>query len=168
MRKYLAIVDRHKATSGTRFINLLLDRLFIQVIYYVFFFIVGVGYAVLYGEGFDTESANQSFMFKLITLLTYLTISFSYFFFMEFYLGKTIGKYITGTEVISIDGNKPTAGQIIARTFSRAVPFDSLSFLGNNGWHDSWSDTRVIKGKNYVTERQSKEEINSIGAKEMS
>ncbi|PQA95629.1 hypothetical protein B0A69_04430 [Chryseobacterium shigense] len=167
MRKYLVVVDRHKATSGTRFINFFLDRLFIQVIYYSFFFVFGVGYAVVYGEGFDTESANQSVMFKLITLLIYLILSFSYFFCMEFYLGKTIAKYITGTEVISIDGNKPTAGQIIARTFSRAVPFDSLSFLGNNGWHDSWSDTRVIKGKNYVAERQLKEEINSIGAKEI-
>jgi uncharacterized RDD family membrane protein YckC len=166
MRKYLVIVDRHKATSGMRFINYFLDRLFIQAIFYAFFFIFGVGYTIVYEEGFNSENSDQSFAFTLMTLFIYLALSFSYFFFMEYYLGKTIAKYITGTEVISIDGNKPTSEQIIARTFSRAVPFDSLSFLGNNGWHDKWSDTRVINGKNYVAERQLKEEINSIGAKE--
>ncbi|WP_223606368.1 RDD family protein [Chryseobacterium sp. OSA05B] len=168
MRKYLAVVDRHKATSGMRFINFFLDRLFIQIIYYGLFFIFGLGYAIVYGEGFSAENGEQSITFTIISLSIYLAMSFSYFFFMEYYLGKTIAKYITGTEVISIDGNKPTQQQIIARTFSRAVPFDSLSFLGNNGWHDSWSDTRVIHVKNYLAERQSKEEINSIGAKEMS
>ncbi|WP_048506079.1 RDD family protein [Chryseobacterium angstadtii] len=167
MRKYLAVVDRHKATSGIRFINYFLDQLFIQIIYYAFFFVFGVGYAITYGEGFATEDAEKDTTFTLITLTIYLAMSFSYFFFMEYYLGKTIAKYITGTEVISIDGNKPTTKQIIARTFSRAVPFDALSFLGNNGWHDSWSDTRVINGKNYVAEIQSKAEINSIGAKEI-
>lgn len=167
MRKYLAVVDRHRATSVTRFINYFLDRLFIQVIFYAFFFIFGIGYAIVYGEGFDIENSDKSLTFTLIALFIYLAMSFSYFFFMEYYLGKTIAKYITGTEVISIDGNKPTKEQIIARTFSRAVPFNSLSFLGNNGWHDKWSDTRVINGKNYVAERQSKEEINSIGAKEI-
>ncbi|MGC5743063.1 RDD family protein [Chryseobacterium sp. NFX27] len=167
MRKYLAVVDRHKATSGKRFLNFFLDRLFIQAIYYAFFFLFGIAYAIVYGEGFSAENEDQSFTFNLITFFIYLALSFSYFFFMEYYLGKTIAKYITGTEVISIDGNKPTSQQIIARTFSRAVPFDSLSFLGNNGWHDSWSDTRVINGKDYVAERQLKEEISSIGAKEM-
>lgn len=131
------------------------------------FFVFGIGYAIVYGEAFDTENADKNLTFTLITLLVYLTLSSSYFFFMEFYLGKTIGKYITGTEVISIDGNKPTAQQIVVRTLSRIVPFDSLSFLGNNGWHDSWSDTRVINGKNYVAEKQSKEEINNIGIKEI-
>ncbi|CEJ71240.1 RDD family protein [Chryseobacterium oranimense] len=167
MRKYLQIVDRHKATTGKRFLNLFLDRLFIQAIYYAFFFIFGIGYSIVYGEGFSVENEDQNLTFSLILIFIYLALSFCYFFFMEYYLGKTIAKYITGTEVISIDGNKPTPQQIITRTFSRAVPFDPLSFLGNNGWHDSWSDTRVINGKNYVAEKQLKEEISSIGAKEM-
>jgi uncharacterized RDD family membrane protein YckC len=167
MRKYLQIVDRHKATTGKRFLNLFLDRLFIQAINYAFFFIFGIGYSIIYGEEFYAENEDQSFTFTIIALFIYLALSFSYFFFMEYYLGKTIAKYITGTEVISIDGNKPTVQQIITRTFSRAVPFDTLSFLGYNGWHDSWSDTRVINGKNYVAEKQLKEEISSIGAKEM-
>jgi hypothetical protein len=53
------------------------------------------------------------------------------------------------------------------RNISRLVPFDVLSFLGENGWHDSWSDTRVIHTKNYETERQAKSEIESIGTKEI-
>lgn len=86
---------------------------------------------------------------------------------MEYYLGRTLAKYITGTKVISIDGEKPTFMQILGRTFSRIVPFDALSFLGENGWHDSWSDTRVIDIKKYTTETQMKREIENIGVKEI-
>ncbi|WP_435523038.1 hypothetical protein [Chryseobacterium indoltheticum] len=49
----------------------------------------------------------------------------------------------------------------------RLVPFDALSFFGENGWHDSWSDTRVINIKNYQAERQTKNEIDNIGVKEI-
>jgi len=164
MRKYLQIVDRHKASAGIRFANFFLDRIFIQVIYYSLIFIFAVIYAIIYGEELDTENNTVTFVFVFM----YLAISFSYFYFMEYYLGKTIAKFITSTKVISIDGNKPTPKQIIARTFSRAVPFDSLSFLGQNGWHDSWSDTRVIDIKNYEAEKQTKSDIDSLGNKEIS
>ncbi len=100
-------------------------------------------------------------------MLIYFVFYLGYFILMEYYFGKTLAKFITGTSVISIDGNKPTMGQIVGRTFSRLVPFDALSFLGENGWHDSWSDTRVIHTKNYETERQAKSEIESIGTKEI-
>ncbi len=44
--------------------------------------------------------------------------------------------------------------------------FDGISFLGVNGWHDSWSDTRVINIKNYQAEIQAKREIEDLGRKE--
>lgn len=166
MRKYLAIVDRHKASSGIRFANYFLDRLFVQIIFYMIFFIFGIFYTLTTGKIIDSESLDNNSGATLLFIFIYLLISFAYFFLMEYYLGKTLAKYITGTEVISIDGNKPSAQQIAGRTLSRAVPFDALSFLGNNGWHDSWSDTRVIHAKNYTAEKQTKSEIDSLGTKE--
>jgi hypothetical protein len=57
--------------------------------------------------------------------------------------------------------------EFFIRNISRLVPFDILSFLGENGWHDSWSDTRVVNIKNYEAEKQAKSEIESIGTKEI-
>ncbi|ROI01592.1 MULTISPECIES: RDD family protein [unclassified Chryseobacterium] len=167
MRKYLTIVDKHKASSGIRFINYVLDRIFIQIIFYMTFFMLGMLYTIIYGEVIDGKAIDNDQVATFYIFIFYLVLSFLYFFFMEYYLGRTLAKYITGTEVVSIDGAKPGIQQIISRTFIRAVPFNSLSFLGQNGWHDSWSETRVINRKNYHTEKQAKSEIDDLGRKEI-
>ncbi|MCW3160078.1 RDD family protein [Chryseobacterium oryctis] len=166
MRKHLQIVDRHKASLGTRFANSLLDGIFIQVIYYGSLLVFGIIYAIIFGEAIDSEAIEEDTAINLAFTFLYITFHLCYYILMEYYLGKTIAKYITGTKVISIDGNNPTIGQIVGRTFSRLVPFDALSFLGENGWHDSWSDTRVINIKKYQAEKQVKSEIDSLGEKE--
>ena len=58
----------------------------------------------------------------------------------------TIGKYITGTRVVDLNGDAPDIEQYVKRSFSRIVPFEALSFFGSTpgGWHDRWSDTLVI------------------------
>ena len=65
--------------------------------------------------------------------------------------GQSIGKMITGTIVVTEDGQKPSFGQILGRSFARIVPFEPFSFLGNDasGWHDKWSETKVILKSEY-------------------
>jgi uncharacterized RDD family membrane protein YckC len=70
-----------------------------------------------------------------------------YYFVFEGYVGKTFGKYITGTTVVSKDGTSPKSKQIIIRTLSRLIPFEWISFLSIRkpiGWHDSISGTVVV------------------------
>lgn len=77
---------------------------------------------------------------------------FIYYFFTELLLkGRTIGKFITGTRAITTDFNVLSAGDAAKRTLSRFVPFEAFSFLGNydNGWHDRWTDTMVVKNKDF-------------------
>lgn len=82
--------------------------------------------------------------------------------------GRSIGKMITGTRVIMIDGTKPTTKNYFIRNIIRMLPFIyQLSFLGENGFHDNWSNTRVVNLKNYETEIQAKSDIESIGTKEI-
>ncbi len=166
MRKYLKIVDNNKASSGARFANSFLDGIFLQIVYYVSIFIFGMVYTLIVGENIDENSIDNDAAIGFSFMLVYFLFYFGYFILMEYFFGKTLGKYITGTSVISIDGTKPTIGQITGRTFSRLVPFDAFSFLGENGWHDSWSDTRVINTKNYQSEKQAKSEIDMLGNKE--
>lgn len=167
MRKYLRVVDLHRTSKGTRFANSILDGIFLQIIYYAVFFIFGFFYVFINGENIDSEAIENDSAINFSFILVYILLHFGYFVLMEYYLGKTLGKYITGTSVISIDGNPPTMKQIVGRTFSRLVPFEALSFLGENGWHDTWSDTRVINTKNYEAERQAEKEINALGNKEI-
>ena len=104
------------------------------------------------------------FLAILITSLIY----FMYTFLIEYFTrGRSIGKYITGTKVICTDGIEPTFNDYLIRNISRIVPFDTLSFFGENSWHDKLSETRVINIKNYQAEIQAKSEIEDLGKKEI-
>jgi uncharacterized RDD family membrane protein YckC len=63
--------------------------------------------------------------------------------------GRTLGKLVTGTRVVALDGGAPSTAQIVGRSFARMIPFEPLSFFGGAGrpvgWHDSLSRTRVIR-----------------------
>jgi uncharacterized RDD family membrane protein YckC len=65
---------------------------------------------------------------------------------MEIKFQKTLGKFITKTKVVKMNGEKPENSDIILRTFCRFLPFDRLSFVfTKNGFHDFLSKTKVIK-----------------------
>jgi uncharacterized RDD family membrane protein YckC len=122
------------------------------------------GIAFFYDIAISLGSVN-----KLMDIIITSTTYFLYALLMEYFTkGRTIGKYITGTRAISTDGTEPTFYDYFIRNISRLVPFDAFSFLGGgNGWHDNWSDTRVVNVKKYKAETQMKSEIENIGVKEI-
>lgn len=64
----------------------------------------------------------------------------------EWIFNRTVGKFITGTIVISTRTfGRPTFGQILSRTFLRIIPFEFVSFISKKpcGWHDSIPNTMV-------------------------
>lgn len=169
MKKLLKIVEFNKASAGMRFLNLIIDRTVVSIFFFLFGFL-GVFIDNILGIDFFYSTVSKlSQMDKLMDILITSSIYFLYTFLMEYFTkGRTIGKYITGTRVIRTDGQNPTFEEYLIRNISRLVPFDAFSFLGGgNGWHDSWSDTRVINIKNYEAEKQAKDDINSIGTKEL-
>ncbi|MFH1700900.1 MAG: RDD family protein [Candidatus Zixiibacteriota bacterium] len=71
----------------------------------------------------------------------------AYYLVCEYFFGRTIGKAITHTEVLSANGQKPSFGQVAIRTLVRFIPIEPLSILFSSqgkGWHDSWSRTQVV------------------------
>ncbi|WP_431610788.1 RDD family protein [Chryseobacterium sp. 'Rf worker isolate 10'] len=164
MKRILNVVEYNKASSGIRLANNFLDLIVLYIINYLLSTVSNLLYEATSIEFFYFYSNGNLLGQILIGNFNYCL----YYFLMENYLdGRTVAKYITGTKVISTDGTKPTTQQIIYRTLSRIVPFDGLSFLGVNGWHDKWSDTRVINIKNYQAEIQAKSEIEALGKKEI-
>jgi uncharacterized RDD family membrane protein YckC len=119
------------ASLGARFANLVVDTIGRML----FTFMLMMPLIMLKLEGASTIAA-------LIGLL-------GYHFLFEVTLARTPGKFVTGTRVVSDDGSRASAVQILGRTLARFVPFEPFSFLFGghpaNGWHDKWSRTRVVK-----------------------
>ncbi len=65
---------------------------------------------------------------------------------LEYFTGKTIGKMITRTKVVTQDGEKPELGEIITRNLTRIFAIEIFSFLSENpiGWHDKAGNTMVV------------------------
>jgi len=165
MKKNLKIIEDNKASNGIRFANFIIDRLVV----YILFFIFGA-FAMILFEFFDVEyflniAEQIASLSRLEDLLLTTGVYLLYIFLMEYLTkGRTVGKYITGTKVISTDGSEPTFQDYFIRTISRVVPFDAFSFFGENGWHDSWSSTRVVTARTYSAELNAKSEIDLLGS----
>jgi uncharacterized RDD family membrane protein YckC len=67
----------------------------------------------------------------------------------EWLFGRTLGKLVTGTKVVSLDRGRPSFLRIVSRTLVRFVPFEPFSFVFGDltGWHDDWSRTRVVQSR---------------------
>lgn len=127
------------ASKGKRFANFLIDYLVIFVVLF------GLTMFELMGAEDDGE-IGTNLMDRLIGMLIYA----SYYLLLEgLWGGKTIGKLVTNTRTVNLDGSAPDFKTILNRSFSRIVPFEAFSFLGSkpDGWHDRWSDTMVINLK---------------------
>ncbi len=77
---------------------------------------------------------------------------FLYYFLFESLFQTSLAKKLTSTVVVSVDGSKPSVGQIFIRSIARYIPFEPLSFLfygvhPTKGWHDRLSGTLVVSNK---------------------
>lgn len=84
---------------------------------------------------------------QVVAMALGVLASVSYYFVMELTLQRTVGKLVVGTRVVNLEGGRPTTGQVLGRSLIRMVPFEPFSFMSSTpiGWHDRWSETRVIR-----------------------
>ncbi|MCK9426466.1 MAG: DnaJ domain-containing protein [Ignavibacteriaceae bacterium] len=86
------------------------------------------------------------FAYRFFPQINFLIYFCSYYLLFELLFNRTIGKYFTNTKVVSNNGEKASLKAILIRTMVRLIPFEGLSFFGNNPWgvHDILSKTYVI------------------------
>jgi len=119
-----------------RLINFLIDSLFILLIIFSIAYIVGY-----YGVSFNSYVVNYIYSTFLI-LVSFI----GYYLILEFKFQTTIGKLLTRTYVVNLEGSKPSFSNVLKRTLIRLIPIELLSFLfSKNGWHDKLSKTKVLK-----------------------
>lgn len=128
-------VDSNVVGLGIRFVNFLIDITVWLFLTFVISFIVGL----------FIQSTNET-VIMLIGCVLILGTFIGYYSIMEIKFQKTLGKFVTKTKVVNLNGDKPENGEIIKRSFYRLIPCDRLSFFFvKNGFHDYLSKTKVVK-----------------------
>ena len=157
--------DKLLVSAGARFLHYIIDLLAFFVILILIGAVIGVLSALLDVTALsDWMNGLGDLGWNLIAII----VSLIYYIAMEGLLGRTIGKYITGSIVVDENGQKPDFGTIVKRSFCRLIPFDALTFLGGSrGWHDSISGTYVVSKKALDEEVKSFHEFNLIGVQEV-
>lgn len=155
-------VGEHKANKGLRFLNYIIDLFSIIIVTILFFGIIAGIITVINPESniiYEFENINP-LLDRILTTFFYVLLIF-----LSEYLtkGRSLGKFITGTKVIMIDGSAPTTKDYFYRNLCRIIPFDLLTFLGGNGWHDKISKTTVVNKKAFEADLLQADNIESIG-----
>ena len=166
MNNPLYILDERLAASDrSRFLGFILD-LFAALL-------------SLFVSGFITVIIGNVFNWDIFSIWNNLALNYTYstlfgflmlnYFLLEWSFGRTMGKLIMGTVVVTKNGLKPGLSSIFIRTLSRLIPFDMFSFLGASGriWHDSLSRTYVVERAALEKEIKIFYGLNLIGEREV-
>lgn len=142
----LLIIEQEpvRAATGKRFANYIIDL----IVFYILIVVVGIGVAMVSPSSVASlaEKSQSGIITNIISLVSYAV----YMSLIELlFRGKSLGKLITGTRAVKMDGSNISASTAFARGFSRAVPFCVFSAFGTpcNPWQDRWTDTMVIDEK---------------------
>jgi uncharacterized RDD family membrane protein YckC len=142
-------VEYTLATQGQRFLNWLIDnillRLIIQFVTGEIFIRMLFEMAPEYTIRVFTQDGIESY------LISYLIVICHYIFYYTIcekaFKGRTLGKLITGTRAIKMDGQELTLKDCLLRSLSRMVPFEAFSGFSEQPWHDTWTKTGVVKAR---------------------
>ncbi len=159
-------VGEHKANKGLRFLNFLIDYISIIILAMLFFGLIAVIIVLVNPESniiYQLENMNP-LLDRIITSLLYVLLIFLSEFLTK---GRSLGKFITGTKVVMIDGSAPSTKDYFMRSLCRIIPFDVLTFLGENGWHDKISKTTVVNKKAFEADLSQEDSIENLGKPEV-
>jgi uncharacterized RDD family membrane protein YckC len=140
------------ATQGQRFLNWLIDNLLMR---FGLAFVSGVGFSLILAAispELLQKIANSSDRFSgPVLVFSFFVGYFNYIVYYtlceKLFKGYTLGKLITGTKAIRQDGQELTFKDALLRSLSRCVPFEVFSGFSTLTWHDSWTDTMVVKAR---------------------
>ena len=131
-----------RASTGVRFCNYFIDL----IVFYGIMVAIGMVIALINPYAFDemdVDSASGGLIDRLLGLVVYALIMGTT---EAVFKGKTLGKLITGTRAVNLDGSRIASDTAFLRGLSRAVPFCVFSAFGSpcNPWQDKWTNTKVV------------------------
>lgn len=148
-----------QATQLQRFLNLSIDLMFIYIL------VLSLGTTIilvaLSANNFTLSNWVSNLSAVEVTFYTAI-VAFLYYYITEVYLSRTLAKLLTHTIVVNADGSKPSKRSFFIRTCCRFIPFEAFSFLGSRGWHDSFSNTYVVKKRKLAKKRKNLEAFTDL------
>ncbi|MBC6490734.1 RDD family protein [Flavihumibacter stibioxidans] len=137
-------LEQEPAGTGQRFTNFIIDTIALYASSYILGILLGI---VLMAGNHDTSFlVRDSGMSQLIDFFSgFLLYALFYSIAEGLTRGRSPGKYVTGTRVIREDGSRISFKDALMRSLSRLVPFEAFSALGGTPWHDTWTNTKVVK-----------------------
>lgn len=126
------------ASASRRFWTFVVD----QIAIWIGLLILQIAYGVAYG--IDALEALNGIKWWGICIAFYVLYYVSF----EVISGRTLGKVLTGTRVVTTSGLALSLPTAFVRTLCRLLPFEPMSFsLGETWWHDSLSRTQVVRSR---------------------
>lgn len=135
------------ASRGQRFLNYLIDNI---VMRYTITYLTGYAVGYILGYLFPEfmrdvlESQNKA----TLLLIAYPIAIFNYLIYYTLletlFKGKTLGKFLTRTRAIRLDGSELTFKDAFLRSACRLIPFEPFTGFGIP-WHDSITNTWVVR-----------------------
>lgn len=151
MERTFTVEPELYASSGQRFLNLIVDTVVYYLITFAVLFLLGVVAAILQMNGLMQWLGNMG---DADVYLIFIPVYLAYFVVMETFTSRTVAKFLTKTIVVMEDGSKPSSRTIWKRTFCRLIPFEPLSCLSSRGWHDTIPDVYVVKRTEFEKARE--------------
>lgn len=151
-QKEIDIIETETKTTVTdtgkwqRFFHWLIDVAIMSLV--LIPFVITLTYWMM-DFGFFRESEALMMFFRSRVSLYFIVFIFFFIYYpvSEIVFGASPAKFLTESRVISSKAESPNSSTIFLRTLCRNIPFDAVSFFWKRGWHDSLSETYVVKEK---------------------
>lgn len=162
MKPQFTITQDLYATQGQRIANFLIDIVARLILMFVFGIVLALIGGLTDNPSFISFFENMDRITEILVEAVFIFIYYSIF---EIATGRTLGKYITKTIVVDEYGDEAFSADIFKRSLCRLIPFDAFSFLGasGRGWHDSLSNTYVVKKDELERKKQLFTSFEEIG-----
>ncbi len=132
------LIHDTEVSRTTRFFHYIVDTIFSFVLFFPFFKYIIADFI------FKFLPNDERFILFVILVMA----RFSYYLFFEAIFNATPAKFFTETRVVSeYKDEKLNFSKVFVRTLCRFVPFEPFSFFFSYGWHDTWSETTLVKEK---------------------
>ncbi|MGI9651797.1 RDD family protein [Chryseobacterium sp. RLHN22] len=111
-------------------------------------FVISLGYWLMESDVLrESEGLRMFFRSRWSLYVIVFAFFFIYYPVSEILFGSTPAKFLTESRVVNSKAESPGSSVVFLRTLCRNIPFDALSFFAKRGWHDSLSETYVVKEK---------------------
>ena len=130
------------ADKGLRFVNFLIDYIAFTLLNYLISSIYDS--VVLRSDIYVDDDA--SLILVIYGALISIVVFVAFYTTLEYYTkGRSLGKLVTNTVVIRKGGSQITFKDALLRSLCRLIPFEVIAALFVEPWHDSITNTTVVK-----------------------